>query len=238
RKIIDNAQRYLITVQDDSGAGFDGYQSIDRDNTESVDQQVQAIWWAINYDSPLSYINPPPAYRHPSESGRDPSKVLAQPIRTPSDVMMGRRGTCIDLAMLMAACLEYVEIYPVIFLLEGHAFPGYWRSDEYHRKFIEIADASTRAASSASRPSGAPGQKWPWSLGKNFYAEVVKQVREQKLVPLETVWLTQRGSFWEAVEEGHKNLRSRSEFHSLLDITHARREEVTPIPMRGENNGR
>jgi hypothetical protein len=59
-----------------------------------------------------AYINPPPTFTEKS-----------QRLRTPSDIVMGKRGTCIDLTLLLAACLEYAEIYPVLFLLKDHAFP-------------------------------------------------------------------------------------------------------------------
>src|SRR5581483_7539507 len=61
-KIIDSAQRYLMTLNDDSGAGFDGYQGVDPRNKDpfaTVDLQARAIWSALSYDLPLSYINPP-----------------------------------------------------------------------------------------------------------------------------------------------------------------------------------
>ena len=53
---------------------------------------------------------------------------MSQRIRTPSEIVAGGFGTCIDLALLFASCLEAVEIYPVVFLLNDHAFPGYWRT--------------------------------------------------------------------------------------------------------------
>jgi hypothetical protein len=227
-KVVDAAQRYLMALLDYSGAGFDGYQSLDpqaEDPAGAIDLQVQAIWCALVYDIGLSYINPPPTYTSAS-----------QRIRTPSEVIDGRRGTCIDLALLLASCLEYIEVYPVIFLLEGHAFPGYWRSDQYHGDFQEMAGA---LPPDAARPGGGTtSQKLAWYLGKSFYDELLLQVRERRLMPIETVWLTTRGGFWEAIDEGMKNLRTKREFHSLLDVTQARRNGVTPIPMRGGQHGR
>ncbi len=62
---------------------------------EGVDKQVQAIWTAISLDYGLGYINPPPSYSENS-----------QRLRTPWRVLHERRGTCVDLALLMAACLN------------------------------------------------------------------------------------------------------------------------------------
>ena len=82
-------------------------------------------------------------------------------------------------------------------------------------------------------------QQVAWLLGADFYDEVLQQVREQKLVPIESTLLAAGGGFWEAAEKGLENLRSRGEFHSLLDITWARTNGVTPIPLRGgDDDGR
>ena len=77
-------------------------------------------------------------------------------------------------------------------------------------------------------------QRSPWVLeGKDAHPEIVRQVQEGNLVPLESVWLTQRSSFQEAMEEGVENLRVASEFHSLIDVIVARSHDVTPLPIRG-----
>jgi hypothetical protein len=222
RRVIDAAQRYLMALCDDSDAGFDGYQS-EGDDDGGVDLQVQAIWYALLYDCELHYINPPPSYGDRS-----------QRLRTPGDLLSGKRGTCIDLALLLAACLEYVEIYPVIFLLHGHAFPGYWRSDRDHQDFLLERGEPKDAASCDGRTGlvGATGDRKPaWYI--EDYDVVLPLVREGKIRPLETVWLTRRGSFGDALEEGMKNLRSKNDFEALIDV-HRARQEVTPIPIPDE----
>ncbi len=218
-KVIRAAQEVLIGLADDPAQGFDGYQSVDpeaEDPNEGVDRQVQAIWQALVHDITLSYINPPPSFEEAS-----------QRLRTPSEVVEGARGTCIDLTLLLASCCEYVEIYPVIFLLQGHAFPGYWRSEQAHHDFMIPSVDGTDA-------SPTVWQRSPWLVeGEAAFHEIVAQVHEGNLVPLESVWLTQRAAFWEAIEEGWENLRVAGEFHSLIDVTTARRYDVTPLPIRG-----
>ena len=221
-RIIQNAQKHLCTLADDQSRGFDGYQSIDKNDPESlseVDMQVQAIWAAVVSDFGVRYINPPPSYTE-----------FGQRLRTPTQVLRGRRGTCIDLALLLSACLEYVEIYPVIFLLEGHAFAGYWRSGDRYSEFREAVQPGVEQVTmleSIGDASDTPG----WILPSDSYAEILNEVNSGFLYPLETVGFTTHGSFWEAVEEGVDNLRSRSEFHSLIDIWKARTEFITPLPI-------
>jgi hypothetical protein len=229
-RIIDEAQQYLISLNDDSGAGFDGYQGVDRDAKDpfaTVDLQARAIWSALTIARPLSYINPPPTFTESS-----------QRLRTPTDVIDGRRGTCIDLALMFAACLEYVGIYPVIFLLTDHAFPGYWRSDEAQQKFIEPAPPETSAltspTSSGARDTPAATPTRPWMF--TGHAEVVQLTRRGDVVPIETVDLTQHVGFWDAVDDGMDNLRSKSEFSCMIDVQYARTNKtkpVTPLPLLG-----
>lgn len=223
-QIIDLAQRYLCCLTDDPAAGFDGYQCYDIDNEnmwEGVDLQVQAIWAALTLDHSIYYINPPPTYRESS-----------QRLRTPSQILSGKRGTCIDLALLLASCLEYVEIYPTLFLLEGHAFPAYWRSEEAYTQFsqLNLSEADYLA------PDQSPGQsgkyREPWLLGPETYRELCDHISNVNLVPLESVLLTQRSSFWDAYESGMENLESREEFHSMIDVRLARENSVTPLPPR------
>ncbi|HET7872368.1 MAG TPA: CHAT domain-containing protein [Terriglobales bacterium] len=222
-RTIDMAQRYLMSLNDDSAAGFDGYQGVGLDPknpTEGVDLQVRAIWSALLYESPLSYVNPPPTFTERS-----------QRLRTPGDVVEGRRGTCIDLALLLAACCEYAGIYPLVFLLAGHAFPGYWRSDKARQKFIEvprrpISEDETRAQMETRRKARPPK---PWVF--NDHAEVVQLVRSGDVIPLETVWLTEHKGFWEAVDAGMDNLRSKREFACMIDVQGARDKNVTPLPI-------
>jgi hypothetical protein len=227
-KIIDSAQRYLMALSDDYGAGFDGYQGIDpqvEDPFASTDLQVRAIWSALSYDLPLSYINPPPTFT-----------VSSQRLRTPTDVIEGRRGTCIDLALMLAACLEYIGIDPVIFLLKDHAFPGYWRSEETRANFLGMSPTfiAPNLANGTAAHEGSPvTTPKPWVF-TNF-TEIAGLTRSGALVPIETVWLTQRESFWNAVDEGVSNLRSKQEFSSMIDVQYARTNErpVTPLPILG-----
>jgi len=227
--LIEKAQRYVRVLRDDPSAGFDGYQSLDpraADPAAEVDRQVQAIWSTIVHELDLGYINPPPSYNTAMDSQR---------LRTPSMIVKDRSGTCIDLALLLAACCELVDIYPVIFLLKDHAFPGYWRQDRFQQKFIEVADGFVdEMAAEEQHKTSAPGaQRVPWWFRDTAYTEIVRQVKLGNLVPLESVWLTAHSGFWEAVDGGKDNLKKAARFHSMLDIARAREAGVTPLPFGG-----
>ncbi len=222
RKLLSSGQRYLMCLADDSGAGYDGYQQVDpsdADTLDAVDLQVRSMWTALLYEHPLAYINPPPSYEWTS-----------QRLRTPSQVFGEGRGTCIDLALLLAACCEYVDIYPVLFLASGHAYPGYWRSEQGYAEFLSVQGVD----GSLDQPDvveSRQSDKLPWIADSSTYREVLNHVAAGNLVPVETTMVASRTSFSTAVAEGAKNLRQKSDFHSLIDIRLARDCGITPLPL-------
>ena len=228
-ELMTAARRYLVGITDNPAAGFDGYQSVDdsaSDPTAGVDAQVRAIWTVLVNEYRLQYINPPPAYSEQS-----------QRLRTPSDILGSKSGTCIDLALLLASCLEYIDIYPVIVLLTGHAFVGYWRSDVVHDSFVEVVHIPAEVPPVGSQLVRSAGarlvEQYGWRLTRLHYDEIMEYVTSGDLVMLEATLLTSASSFAEGVEEGRANMRSRREFDSLLDIRLARSSSppVTPLPI-------
>lgn len=242
-EVIRRAQKYLVVLQDDPSAGFDGYQQLESDAISPslsthgeqaqesaidpfvVDTQVRALWAALTLDVTLNYINPPPVFTDKS-----------QRLRTPSDVIDGGRGTCIDLALLFVACLECIDIYPVIFLLADHAFPGYWRSETAHKDFLAMQQVPT-----VTETGPSTGENQPTTLlqdpGRLAYEEASKLVRDGVLVPIETVCLTdrERQRFDDACRMGLENLRTSAGFEALIDIRRARElQGITPLPVTGE----
>jgi hypothetical protein len=224
-KLIEKAHQYVRVLRDDPSAGFDGYQSVDtnsEDPTEGVDLQVQAIWSAILHEWQLGYVNPPPTYSKGLDSQR---------LRTPSTILGNRSGTCIDLALLVAACLELVDIYPVVFLLDSHAFPGYWRSDTAHEDFLKAQGGRVDVPADPKGTVVTGTQNESWISGRLAYDEIVRQIDRGCLVPIESVMLTENCGFWEAVQAGKDNLRPKREFNSMVDVLSARFDRVTPLPI-------
>lgn len=229
---VSQAQRYNRVLRDDPTAGFDGYQCVgdavdDEEALRRVDRQVEALWATLLHDWRLGYINPPPSYSGELDSQR---------LRVPSAVLDGRAGTCIDLALLFAACLELVDIYPVVFLLEGHALPGWWRHRSFQEEYQKMRSASYGEVmeADAGGSTAANAQVVSWHAGKASWAEVRRWIRERKLVPIETVRLTEHCGFVEAIEAGVQALSERADYDSMLDIVTARQARVTPLPLLSE----
>ena len=229
-RIIGDAKKYLIALTDDPNAGFDGYQSVDvernRSTAESTDRQVQAIWTAIINDRDMLYVNPPPAY---SRQG--------QRLRTPSEVLDSSSGTCIDLSLLLAACLELADIHACLVLLTGHCFVGYWRADEYHTDFMTVSrppDVGDATVADAARRSPMPlVDEYGWRLGPQSFDEIREHMKADELRMVEATGLCFNYPFWQALEEGAENMTVADDFDSLLDIRAARRSTppVTPLPI-------
>ena len=227
---LEMAQRYNRVLRDDPSAGFEGYQladPADEDSLRGVDRQVEAIWATLLHDWRLGYINPPPTYSGTLDSQR---------LRMPSTVLQHRAGTCIDLALLFAACLELIDVYPVIFLLDGHALPGWWRHPSFRDEYFEMPGDNFNeiVPASSSENTVANAQVVAWHTGKASWPEVRRWIRERKLVPIETVRLTEHCGFVEAIEAGVSALAERRDFDSMLDIVTARTELVTPLPLLKE----
>lgn len=235
---VTAAQRYVRVIRDDPTAGFEGYQNTSPDDPATLDQvdlQVEAIWAAILHEWQLGYINPPPTY---AAVGDDPWYTDSQRLRTPTAIRNAGMGTCIDLALLFAACLELVDIYPVIFLLNGHALPGYWRHSDFQAEWRRMADPMDDESVPVDEPdrNAAPGgvQRVSWkSTGRASFREVRRLLRSGRVVPLETVRLTEHSSFSDAMQAGQEALIEESDFDSIIDILTARRYNVTPLPIVG-----
>lgn len=227
-RALELAQRYMRVLRDDPTSGFDGYQlasTTDEASLRGVDRQVESIWAALLHDWRLGYVNPPPSYSNALDSQR---------LRLPSTVWEHRSGTCIDLALLFAACLEYIDIYPVIFLLKGHALPGWWRHQAFRDEYLKMPrpESDDEVQMNEHENPMANAQTVAWQTGNASWPEIRRWIRQRKLVPIETVRLTEHGGFVEAIESGVAALAEERDFDSMLEIVTARRQGVTPLPVR------
>ncbi|WP_196249895.1 hypothetical protein [Rhodococcoides fascians] len=109
--VLDAASNLLGSATGDPSLG--GYQK----GPERAAQIAAGIYEALRHQQ-IRYIDPPASFEH-----------TGQKIRTTAQVLDERFGTCIDLAVTYAACLEAVGIRPVIWLIQGHAFAGFMRDE-------------------------------------------------------------------------------------------------------------
>ena len=79
-------------------------------------EQAAAVWSAV-CSLDIRYVNPPPSFEQ-----------FGQRIRPPRQILNERLGTCLDLTVFFAACLEHIGLRPLVVLTKGHAFAGMWLS--------------------------------------------------------------------------------------------------------------
>jgi hypothetical protein len=61
----------------------------------------------------------------------DVSSIL-QSIRLPREVLTGRTGLCIELSLFYASVMAAAGMDPVVFLIPGHAYPGFKMNGHYY----------------------------------------------------------------------------------------------------------
>lgn len=92
----------------------EGYQ----DDPERTDEIAEAIYGALQART-IAYSNPPASWDQDGQKVRTPAQVLN------SD----RAGTCLDTTVLFAGALEQAGLHPLLWLVPGHIFVGWWREE-------------------------------------------------------------------------------------------------------------
>lgn len=179
-------------------ASFDAYQKPDADSQgRKADLTATAIAQAIR-DRGIGYSEPPPAWDYSSEGQR---------IRSHEAVAAPGLGTCLDTTVLVAACLEHVGLKPLLVLVAGHAFCGYWRVENELREPV----------------------LYDFALAANLVQSGLVGLIEttaltiSSTVPLEEVFASNERAFFRG--------EPSSPFWALVDVAVARRQHVSPLPV-------
>ncbi|RYD38644.1 MAG: DUF4011 domain-containing protein [Verrucomicrobiaceae bacterium] len=173
-------------------SAINGYQ--DRSRRRAW-EQVAAIHKAIS-GLGIRYINPPASF-----------ESTGQKVRFPSDIVSQRFGTCLDLALLSAACCEQAGLRPLVLIHEGHAYAGCWLEER-----------------SLPQPAGDDLQ------------HIRKLENEALITVFEATcptWDTP-GNLNDAEQAAKPHLRTSLPFRLALDIRAARRAGIRPLPIPGQ----
>jgi ATP-dependent 26S proteasome regulatory subunit len=170
---------------------FCGYQMED---AKFVHNMVEALYLAIQQDLRITYINPPPSF----ELGR-----RLQRLRTPSQIVFReQQGTCFDLALLFAACLEHIGLHSLVFLIHGHAFFGYF----------------------------AGPANYPMAVTEDWTA-VHDSLERGRVVAVNSTSFCHGAGFRESQDHGARYLEKESEFEFAIDVARARQQQLLPLPF-------
>ncbi|MBS0204484.1 MAG: hypothetical protein JSS49_16390 [Planctomycetes bacterium] len=203
--IFEEATRTLRTLgspQDE----FVGYRNTA--NSVNVRTQLQAIYQTLRDGRErLTYINPPASPLFEGE------KAVGQFVRSHSEVVSHRLGSCHDLTLLMAACAEYVGIRPLVILFNGHTFVGFWMTAPAHTNYW------------------APPKLSPDSWIIDTAKELLRLVIEEAVLVVETTVLGKpERSFDDACNDGFNYLQQREAFMQVaVDVYRARTYGIRPV---------
>jgi hypothetical protein len=208
--VLDQADGIHKTIAGPESS-FSGYLEGDGD---VVMKQVEALFSCLRDHFKLNYITPPPV------SVFLPGALHAsgQRVRTPEEVTKRRRGTCHDLAVLLASCMEHIGIHPLIYLIRGHTFVGFWMSDDAHADFWETARRKTL------RMPQVPGREWTITE----LQEIQELLKQKVVTSLEATKVTNRNAtFADALKEGSRHWREKQlelqRFDVAIDVCASRR---------------
>lgn len=178
-------------------SSLDEYQTNDPNRVRS---QVAAVYEALRSRG-LVYIDPPASFEKYGQRIRMADKVLSEKL-----------GTCVDLSVLFASCLEQVGINPILILTRSHCFVGAWLVNDSYNKPVGD-DASF--------------------LLKNTSDGI------NEMVVLEATCLANSSgvSFEDAVKIGLMHLNKDEDFECFIDVYSARVNGIRPLPMRIQKDG-
>ncbi|MFM1988031.1 MAG: hypothetical protein RJA99_988 [Pseudomonadota bacterium] len=194
--LVADASRRLRESRPD--LSMNGYQS---KNREVVWNQVSAIYNALSAQG-IQYSEPPASF------GTD-----GQKIRTPSRVLGSKLGTCLDLAMIFASCLQQAGLRPVILFKKEHAWVGVWL-----------------------HPTSFPNPI-------NDDAQAIrKRIDTGEFIAFETTGIAQhhsvRPSLKAAADRGLAYLREEGEFLFAVDVHRSSEIGIKPLPSPHEHFGK
>lgn len=179
-------------------AAMNGYQD---DDPNRVRQQVAAVYEALRHEA-IAYVLPPASFA-----------ADGQRIRMADVIRRDKMGTCLDLTLLMAGCLEQLGIHPIIVMMQGHAFVGAWLTEQIYNRAIGY------------------DRERLLKLAANGVGQLV-------LVETTCVCQSQQCEFEKAAELALNQLRDGEEtFVYFIDVKHCRLEQFRPLPQRMEPDG-
>lgn len=172
---------------------FYGYLTGDPNN---VLKQMAALYGAIQ-DMNIAYALPPASFEERGQRVRMPSAVAEQ-----------KMGTCIDLSLMYASCLEAVGLHPLIILKTGHAFCGCWLVEESFSECVEddISAVTKRMAD---------------GIAEIATVECTAMTAGSRSL-----------SFDKAVELTKEHFEDPSAYEFAIDVRRSRGSGIRPIPAR------
>ena len=171
-------------------SSLDDYQTNDPNR---IRKMVAAVYEALR-EQGIVYITPPPHFEE-----------VGQRVRMTDAVLAHKQGTCLDLSLTFASCLEAIGLNPLLILIQGHMFIGCWLDNRTYPQ-IYCDDVSFLSKSIADGIS--------------------------EMVVVEATQITQQSvGFEDAVKAAERHIQLEPErFEMAVDITRCRQYNIRPLP--------
>jgi hypothetical protein len=95
-----------------------------------------------------------------------------QSIRLPREVVTGKTGLCIELSLLYASIMMNAGMDPIIFLVPGHAYPGFRMNNNYYA--IEATGIGGEGLADKNNPTGKMTTQQALETGMKEIQEFIK----------------------------------------------------------------
>lgn len=215
REVVSKARETLRVLR----RGTDDFLAYYANDPADVDRQAEALFKTLQTTYGIRYMPPPGLGVYDPAAG----KRAGQFVRLPEDILEHRWGTCHDLALLFAGCLEHIGIRPLVLMTVNHTFAGYWRGTRAHIEYWQ---------SRAARPAGGPpGSDWLI----HDAADIADLLRSRAITLVETTHATEQDRSYadatsaqvDASNEAAPRLRAAS-FQVAVDVR-ASRAMIQPL---------
>ena len=171
---------------------LDEYQSRTPDR---VRKQMAAIYTAIT-EQQIIYSTIPASFEE-----------YGQRVRLADSVMAQKLGTCLDMALLYASCLEAIGLNALIIITQGHAFAGAWLVPEtFPDPTIDDVSLLTK--------------------------RTAEGIYDITLVETTCMNMGHSSDFDDAVKKANGKLTDGNSFILAIDVKRARHSGIRPIPQR------
>ncbi|MEP7252017.1 MAG: hypothetical protein ABI683_06540 [Ginsengibacter sp.] len=95
-----------------------------------------------------------------------------QSIRLPREVVTGKTGLCIELSILYASIMMNAGLDPIIYLIPGHAYPGFKMNGHYYA--IEATGIGGEGMATEKNPTGRMTTQQALEVGMKEIDEFIK----------------------------------------------------------------
>ncbi len=185
------AEAIQILEKNNLKASFEGYQSKNRDR---VLQMVAAIYEAI-LNLSIIYSAMPPSF-----------ETEGQRIRLVDQILETKFGNCIDISLLFTACLEAIDLNPIVVITKGHAFVGVWLEDQRFEAMVNFDQAA-------------------------ISKRIASGIKEIGLIESTHLCKGSAYTLKEAMNIAETQILNVSNFVLSIDIKNARSRGILPIPL-------